>query len=145
MPGERPEGGTFVVRRKMNKIQIPETLEGALKNHRYVKAVDEQGNPCMAYEPIEYEHQEFPKILYHPDFGAKPQPKVQAYAAGSTTPEQFEAALERFNLALSTWTRGNRTKLAENRKEEKFFLEKGWLDTMPVKPVAEGSIDSDEI
>lgn len=145
MPGEKPEGGTFVVRRRPNKIQIPETLEGALGNHRYVKAVDEQGNDCMAYMPVPYEHQEYPKILYHPNFGEKPQPRVQAYSAGATSPEQFEAALERFNLAMETWNRSNRTKFVEDAKEEKRLLAKGWVGTMPVKPISPSSADSDEI
>jgi hypothetical protein len=145
MPGERPEGGTYVVRRKPNKINIPETLEGALQNHRYVKAVDEQGNPCMAYEPINYGHQEFPKMLYHPNFGQKPQPKVQAFAAGATTPEQFEAALERFNVAMSGWNRANRTKLVEDAREEKALITKGWVAKMPTRPIPVDSADSDEI
>lgn len=145
MPGEKVERNTFVIRRRRNKVHIPPELEGALKNHIFTKARDEDGNEINAYVEVEYVHQEFPKLLYHPNWGQKPMPKVEQYVGRASTPEQHQEAFEAFSAAMAKWQRENRTKLVQDAKEEKRLLGKGWLAKAPERPIAPGSVDDDEL
>src|SRR5690242_10991377 len=84
------EGGTVVQRRKENKLFINDKLEPALKNHVFGEFIDQFGNKASGYLEVPYTHQEFPKVLYHPEWGVKPQPKMSDFTRSANTVEQQE-------------------------------------------------------
>lgn len=145
--GEKPEGGTFVVRRNRSRVHVPEILEGAQKNHIYTKAVDENGNPLMAYVEVPFDPaaNQFPKLLYHPDWGKKAEPTLASFARGASTTEQYAAALDSYNAAHAEWEKGNRTKVAENAKREAELRKIGWVDyaDLPHKQAVMQKTESD--
>ncbi len=137
-PGERLEGQTYVVRKKVPGVHIPESLEGAKGQHVYGKAVDEAGNSVMAYIPLSFDPAEnqYPKALYHPDWGKKPEPVVTQFNRGASTPEQLQSALELFNTAHAEWEKSNRIQTCENPKREAELRKIGWVDYKDLKHLA---------
>lgn len=135
-PGERVEGQTHVVRKKVPGIHIPATLEGALKNHVYTTAIDEDsGQEVKAYieVPFDAAANQYPKMLYHPDWGKVREPKISDFAKAGTTGEHYQAALELFTTAHNEWDRGNRTQVAANPKREAELRKIGWVDYKDLK------------
>lgn len=147
--GEKLENQTFVVRKNRQRVHVPPSLEGATKNHIYTQAVDEDGNKIMAYVevPFEPENNQFPKILYHPDFGKKPEPTIAAFARGASTPDQYAVALDQFNAAHAEWAKGNRTQVAEDKKREDQLRKIGWVDykALPHLQGAQQKAESDAL
>jgi len=138
--------GTIVLQEELNEVHIPKRLKGALGNHRFGRAIDPKNNqPTMAYISMGYDHQEFPKLLYHPEYGQAQEPKLAAFAAGCNTPEQSTQAHEAYQAAMTKWKKKNRTKEVLDAKEEKRLLAKGWVNKCPTPPVALDSPESDEI
>jgi hypothetical protein len=138
--------GTVVLQEDLNEIHIPRRLKESLVNHRYGKVLDpKNGQVSMGYIREEYEHQPYPKVLYHPEFGQAPEPQLAAYAAGCSTPEQSIQAHEAYQGAHKKWQMKNRNKLVQDEKEEKRLIAKGWKVQMPKPPIAADSPESDEI
>jgi hypothetical protein len=129
-PGEKIEGQTFVVRKKLQTVHVPATLEHAKGNHTYGMAIDEDGNKVMAYIPAPFDPAEnqHPKMLYHPDYGKNPEPTINQFAKGASSPEQYQNALDLFNGAHAVWEKGNRTKIAESPAREADLKKIGWMD-----------------
>jgi hypothetical protein len=138
--------GTVVLQDDLNEVHIPKSLKNALVNHRYGRAIDpKNGQTINAYIREQYEHQEYPKLLYHPKFGQTPEPKLADYAAGATTPEQSIKAHESFRMAYDKWMKTNRIKEATDPEREKELLAKGWVAQPPKPKIQAGSPESDEI
>lgn len=134
-PGERLEGQTHVIRKKLQTVHIPATLEGALKNHVFTKALDEDGNQVMAYveRPFDPAENQYPKMLYHPDWGKKAEPKVSDFARPGAPADQYETALQLFTSAHTAWEKGNRTKIATSPAREADLRKLGWVDYKELK------------
>ena len=135
--GEGVERGTIVIRKKQNRVFIPDELEGAKQNHIYTNVVDENGAPSRAYVAMPYEREknDFPKMLFHPDFHKEPAPVHNDFKE-----------LGQYNKALQAWQRKfERTQMADNEKEEKRLVTKGWLLKPPVVDVPKDDPTSDEI
>ena len=138
--------GTVVLQDDLNEVHIPKRLKGAMTNHRFGRVMDPKNQQVsMGYIREEYTHQHFPKLLYHPEYGQTPEPKLADYAAGATTPEQSVKAHEAFQAAFKKWQLKNRTKEVQDEKEEKRLLAKGWVLKMPKPPIAADAPESDEI
>jgi len=138
--------GTVVLQEDLNEVFIPKRLKGALQNHRYGPAMDpKNGQVSNAYIACGYDHQEYPKNLYHPHFGQTQEPKIAEYSAGCTTPEQSMKAHETFNAAYKKWQMKNRIKEVAGEEDEKRLLAKGWVAKMPKPPITKDSVESDEI
>ena len=102
------------------------------------------------YEAVEggYVHQDYPRMMYHPEWGKEPMPDMAKFGAGANTIQEAELRNIAFNEALHNWRRKNRTKMAGNAKEFEALKKKGWLDKPPVRESANGiqfDYDSDEI
>jgi hypothetical protein len=131
------ERGTLVVRKRQNKVHIPDELEGARSNHVYANVVDENGAPSRAYVAVPYEREanDFPKMLFHPAWHKEPKPIANDFKE-----------LGLFQKAVQTWERKfERFKMVENDKEEKRLIAKGWLARPPVLDVPKDDPQSDEI
>jgi hypothetical protein len=89
----------------------------------------------VGYVPEPYTHQEYPKMLYHPDYGLAPRPDIAKFASDCRTADQYLAALQSFQEAEQKWSRGQRTKQAKDKKDEERLKKKGWLLSPPAKPV----------
>jgi hypothetical protein len=130
--------GTIVIRKKINRIVLPENAEGALKNHVYTRAQDEYGQPLMAYVEVPYDPREpkhqYPKMLFHPDYHKEPPPNLNHFKET----KDWDAAMRAWELKY------NRTQVAENEKHEKRLLQKGWLANPPVVATLEAP-QSEEI
>lgn len=138
--------GTVVLQEDLNEVVVPKRLKGALSNHRYGPAIDpKNGQRTMTYIREEYTHQDFPKLLYHPEFGQTPEPKLAEFAAGCQTPEDSMRAHETFNAAYRKWQLKNRTKEVPDAKEEKRLLAKGWVTKRPTPVIAADAPESDEL
>src|ERR1700728_4555371 len=137
-PGERLEGQTHVIRKKHQAVHIPPTLEGALKNHIYTRAIDDDGNELMAYVEVPFDPaaNEYPKVLYHPEWGKEREPNIADYAGAASTPAQYEAALKRYKAVHDKWERGNRTRTCEDRERENELRKIGWCDYKDLKHLA---------
>jgi hypothetical protein len=134
-PGEKLEGQTFVVRKKTRGVHIPETLEGAQTNHIYTKALDEAGNSIMAYieVPFDVAENQYPKMLYHPDWGKITEPKISDFARPGIPADQYEQALSLFNTAHGDWQKSNRTRVVPDAKRETDLRKIGWVDYKDLK------------
>lgn len=138
--------GTVVLQEDLNEVHVPKRLKNALGNHRYGRAIDPKNNqPINAYIKVEYEHQEYPKMLYHPKYAQTNEPNLADYAAGCTTPEQSVKAHEAYKIAFEKWQKANRTKWADTPEREAELIAKGWIAAPPRKKVAAGTVESDEI
>jgi len=140
------EAGTFVKKKKMNKITLPEGAEDALGNHRYSQRRDTAGN-LEGYVAVTYERaeNEYPKMLYHPDWGSTQEPLPQDFVGLARTPAEYSNAYETFNKAMQEYRRKQRTKLVKNLKDEKALSAKGWLLKPPVHESSKQFQDSDEL
>lgn len=148
-PGESMEGQTVVVRKKLQRVHIPAELDGIKGNHRYTQAYDESGNKINAYLPVEFDpaDNQYPKMLYHPEYGKKAQPSIGDYARGASTNEMYQAALEMFQTAQADWEKGNRTIIASDKKREDELRKIGWLDYRELKHMsgAAKKIENDQL
>lgn len=129
-PGEKLEGATHVVRKKVKGVHLPEILEGATKNHIYTKAQDEEGNPIMAYIEVPFDPaaNQYPKALYHPDWGKVREPQISDFARPGIPADQYEHALKLFNDAHKKWEKGNRIQTCKDAKREAELRKIGWVD-----------------
>lgn len=127
------------------KVHVPDELEATLKNHIF----DARRTPAgelMGYVEIPYEHQEYPKMLYHPEWGAKPQPDINSFVKAAKTAQEYEMAATLYQQAVAKWARGNRTKIVEDAKQEASLVKKGWLLKPPThKGDPTFDMNSDEI
>lgn len=114
-----------------NKVQQPRLARNTRGPHKYDSTV--VNNKVTGYVPVVYEHQEFPRMLYHPEWGAKSRPELAKFAIGCVTAEQYQAANAAFMEAEQKWLKGNRTKLVATAAEEKKLLAKGWLSKPPLR------------
>lgn len=130
-----------------NPIVIPKQAKRALGPHRYNPNLSPDGKR-IGYERVEYDRDgnEYPKTLYHTDYGLKPKPDAAQYTRGLAGHEALESALIAFNSALQKWERGNRIKTAQNKKEEEKLVKIGWLTQPPKRDVADTfNHDSDQL
>lgn len=137
MPGETFEGNTYVVRKNRNKVYIPDALEGAKSTHVYARTVDENGQPGMGYVPVPYEREanEFPKMLFHPDYHKVPAPIHNDFKE-----------LGAYNAAVAAWeSKYGRTQMAADKEDEDRLVKKGWRLTPPEVKVPTTSANSEEV
>lgn len=131
-------------RGKPNKISRSAEQEICDGPHRFDGSV--VNNKVVGYVPVVYEHQVYPRMLYHPKWGMEDTPDMAKFSVGCTTAQQFQAAFQAFQAAEEKWRRSNRTKLAANEEEEKRLLEKGWLQQPPLRAKnKQFDMSSDEI
>lgn len=148
-------------RGKPNKVYKSAEQEICDGPHRYDGTV--VNNKAVGYVPVAYEHQEYPKLVYHPKYGLTPPPDPAKFSVGAVSQEQIMNANLAFEAAMNKWRRENRTNLialTENEKirltpeeqleklkaREESLLKKGWLLTPPKpKESARFDLGSDEI
>jgi hypothetical protein len=129
---------------KPNKIHRSAEQEITDGNHRYDGSI--VNNRAVGYVPVVYEHQVYPRMMYHPDWGKLPRPDMAKFAVGCVTQEQFTQAFASYQAAEQKWLRSNRMKLAENEEDEKRLKEKGWLLQAPLrKDNKQFDLNSEEI
>jgi hypothetical protein len=95
-----------------------------------------------------YQHQDWPKMLYHPEYGKEPKPDMTKFGGRVNTVQEAEALNNSFNEAMRNWNRKNRTKIAHNHKEFDALKKKGWLEkpTVPLNTSGDTfDYESDEI
>jgi len=130
-----------------NKVQVPRAARAAKGQHKYDPTII--NNKAVGYIPMIYEHEDFPKMLYHPKWGmTTAQPEMAKFSVGCVTAEQYQAAFAAYNKALETWQRSNRTKIVGAEREpgitdEQYLakctadverlVKKGWLEKPPVR------------
>jgi hypothetical protein len=128
-----------------NKVITPASCDAARGPHTYDRSVGHDGM-VVGYVPVSFEHQEYPKMLFHPKYGAKPEPTAGKFTVGCVTADQYQQALVTFQEALAAWQRENRTKVATSEAEEARLVKKGWLASPPVRKLtAAMDPNSDEI
>lgn len=118
-------------RGRENKVIVPISATHAGGPHKYDRTIGPDGM-VVGYVPISYEHQAYPRMLFHPSFGQNPEPSQQKFCTGAVTDSDYRRAFDSFNEAMNEWRRENRTVLAANAKDEKRLAEKGWLLQPPV-------------
>lgn len=127
-----------------NNVQIPRGARICKGNHKYDPTI--VANKAVGYIPVQYEHQAYPRMLFHPDFGLAQKPDIARFAAGAHTPEQYQSAQMAYQDAESAWARKNRTKLVHGEKEEAKLTKKGWLLKPPARELAVSfDMESDEL
>lgn len=128
-----------------NVVKQPRSARHTRGNHRYDGTI--VNNKAVGYVPVVYEHQVYPRMMYHPKWGMKPKPDSAKFFIGCVTPDQFTAAFASYQAAEQDWMRGNRVKLAENEADEKRLTEKGWLLQPPLQKgnKAQFDLNSEEI
>jgi hypothetical protein len=130
----------------LDATALPRSTRICKGPHRYDSTI--VNNKAVGYvgEVYDRKDHEYPKVLYHPKWGQRPQPEGARFFVGAVTQEQMQSAYAAFEKALSEWRRTNRIKLAKNADEEKRLIEKGWLDKPPIpKDVKAFDLDSDEL
>lgn len=114
-----------------NPVHVPRAARAAKGPHKWDPTII--NNKAVGYIPVIYEHEEYPRMLYHPKWGMTAQPEMAKFAVGCVTTEQYQAAFAAFNKALETWQRSNRTKLVKDEAELERLTKKGWLDKPPLR------------
>jgi hypothetical protein len=98
------------------------------------------------YVRVAYEHQEYPKCLYHPSYGSKPAPSMNDYPVhGGMTDQQQRQVLDNYNAAVAKWQRSNRIKIVNSKADEARLIKKGWVVQMPKPFVSVVAADDEEI
>jgi hypothetical protein len=114
-----------------NVVKPPRATRACKGPHRFDGTII--NNKAVGYVPVTYEHQEFPRMLYHPEWGMKARPEAARFFVGAVTQEQMQNAMAAFNEADQRWARSNRTKLVQNAKEQERLVKKGWLEKPPLR------------
>jgi len=116
-----------------NVVKQPRSARNTRGNHKYDGTI--VNNKAVGYVPVSYDPAEnqYPKMLFHPDFGKSLAPEMAKYAVGCVTTEQFQSAHTAFAQAMEKWNRANRTKLVDDEKKEKSLITKGWLAKPPAR------------
>lgn len=130
---------------KRNKIVIPDAAEPALQNHIYDANINPETGKRFGYRTITQDFQEFPKMLYHTNWGLKPKPDMRDFSKGAQTSEAIEAANHAYGEALKKWERGNRVKTVTDKKELDRLLKIGWLTAPPKRETGEKAYDEDAL
>ena len=127
-----------------NPVPIHRSARICRGPHRYDGTI--VNNKAIGYVQVRYEHQEFPRMLYHPEWGAKPKPEAARYFVGAVTQEQMQNAMNAYTEAEQKWARSNRVKLVTSAKEFEKLTKKGWLDKPPLrKENPQFDLESDEL
>src|ERR1700735_2476459 len=84
-------------RGKPNKIPRSAEQEICDGPHRYDGTI--VNNKAVGYVPVVYEHQVFPRMLYHPKWGLSEKPDVAKFSVGCVTAQQFNAAFQAYQEA----------------------------------------------
>jgi hypothetical protein len=143
-----------------NKIQQPRAARAARGPHKYDPTII--NNKIVGYVAVPYTHQEYPKALYHPEYGMKPMPDAATFQAGAVTAAQIQNASQAFQTALEKWHRGQRIQIVTISKNElhlpedeqlkalkereERLIKKGWLPAPPkAKDSARFDMASEEI
>lgn len=130
------------------KVHIPEELEATKTQHVWDGRRTAEGD-LMGYQEVTYERSEndYPKMLFHPDYKKNPPPDIAKFVRPGMNPADYESAMALYQAELNKWNRGNRTKTVDDAKEEKRLLAKGWVDKPPQheKLTKEFDLNSDEI
>jgi len=114
-----------------NPVPIPRAARVCKGPHRYDGTI--VNNKAVGYVPVQYKHEEFPRMLYHPEWGAKPKPEGGRFFIGAITQEQMQNAMTAYQEAETKWARSNRVKLVTNAKDLERLIKKGWLDKPPIR------------
>lgn len=114
-----------------NPVPIPRGARVCKGPHKYDGTI--VNNKAIGYVPVQYKHEEFPRMLYHPEWGAKAKPEGGRFFIGAITQEQMQNAMTAYQEAEAKWARGNRTKLVTNAKDLERLIKKGWLDKPPLR------------
>lgn len=133
---------------KRNKIVISDLAEPALQNHIYDANINPETGKRFGYRTITKDFEEFPKMLYHPDWGLKPKPDIRDYSKGAQTPEAIESAQHAFSGAMKKWERGNRVKTVtekDGKKELDRLGKIGWLTAPPKRESTDKAYDEDAL
>lgn len=127
-----------------NPVRPPKATRNARGQHRWNPAIVD--NKAVGYERVVYEHQEYPKVLYHPKYGIEPKPEEAKFAVGAVTVEQLQNAAKAYIEAINKWNRSNRTTEAKSREDEERLVKKGWTLTPPKpKPAEKFDLASEEV
>jgi ribosomal protein L15 len=114
-----------------NPVRQPRAARNTRGHHRWDGTI--VNNRAVGYVPVAYEHQAFPRMMYHPKWGMTPEPEMAKYAIGCVTAEQFQNAFAAYTKAVEDWKRKNRVKLAETQEDFDRLVKKGWLDKAPLR------------
>lgn len=138
--------GPLVEEDDPNPVVLPKGAKAALQNHVYDPNINPATGKRFGYQRRPYEHQEYPKQLYHPDYGKRPKPDVNDFARAAKSVEETEKAMTAFQQALAKWNRSNRIKTVTSKKEEDRLLKIGWMPTPPQPETAQAfDPNSDEL
>ena len=103
-------------------------LQTAAESLQIVRGPHEYNEDRREYYATPPSMAQYPKMLYHPEFGKKPAPKASDFVIlPGMTAEQQTAILKSFSSAMEQWRRQNRMKIANSKAEEAILLKKGWL------------------
>ena len=131
------------------KVHVPEELEVTQKHHVYDHRRTPEGNLVGYAElgPYEPSENQYPKILYHPNYGKAIPPQQQDFAKPGMSWQQVEAANQAFDKAKKKWLMDNRTQVAQDAADEERLTKKGWKEKPPVQaqPKSEFDLSSEEI
>ena len=114
-----------------NPVIIPRAARAAKGHHKYDPTI--VNNKVVGYVPVMYVHQEFPRMMYHPDWGKAPKPDMAKFAIGCVTPQQWQGAFEALQKAESDWARRNRVKTVASAEEQARLEKIGWLLQPPIR------------
>jgi hypothetical protein len=127
-----------------NPVPVPRAARVCKGPHRYDGTI--VNNKAIGYVPVTYEHQDFPRMVYHPNWGEKPEPEGAKFFMGAVTQEQMMSAHAAYEQARSEWRRHNRTKLVKSKSEFEALIKKGWLAKPPLREDnPQFDMDSDEL
>jgi hypothetical protein len=136
LPGENGLDATALPR-ATRVCKGPHKYDGTIVNNKAVGYVG---------EVYRREEHEFPKMLYHPKWGQKPEPEAARFMVGAITQEQMQNAMATYQKAVTEWMRSNRVKLVSDQAEAERLIKKGWLDKPPQrKDSPQFDLDSEEL
>lgn len=128
----------------LDNVAVPRAARICKGPHKYDGTI--VNNKAIGYVPVRYQHQEFPRMLYHPEWGANAKPEGPRYFVGAVTQEQMQNAMATYQEAEAKWLKANRTKLVETEKEFDRLVKKGWLAKPPIRKENPAfDLSSDEI
>jgi hypothetical protein len=128
----------------LDAVAVPRAARICKGNHKYDDRI--VNNKAIGYVQVHYEHQDFPRMLYHPEWGAQPKPEAARYFVGAVTQQQMQNAMATYQKAEANWLKANRTKLVATEEEFDRLVKKGWLAKPPIRKENPAfDLSSDEI
>lgn len=129
-----------------NEVRQPRAARNTRGHHAYDPTI--VNNKAVGYvaKPYDRDANEYPKMLYHPNYGKTQKPDLARFAVGAVTQEQIQNAGKAFDAAMQKWMRENRTQEATSPEHEARLVKKGWsVDPPKPKEAERFDLKSEEI